>query len=123
AGAAAALGRPRRRGCKLAAVVADFGGEKVGEREEVAGELTEGSIRAEEGRRWELGGEGRSSGRTTMADGGLRLDFGRRRARPSSWRGRVGSGRGCAARSAKDRSGAARFGRRDERQRPARALR
>jgi len=51
------------------AVVADSLGE-VGEGEEVAAELTVGSIWAEKGRERELDGEGRSSAGTAMAAGG-----------------------------------------------------
>jgi len=43
-------------------VVRDSSGERVGEEEGVAWKLTEGSIRAEEGRERGLDGEGRSSG-------------------------------------------------------------
>ena len=53
--------RPRGRGSEPAAVAADSLGEKVGEGEEVAAELTVGSIWAEKGREREFDGEGRSS--------------------------------------------------------------
>jgi len=57
---------PRRRGGDSTAAAADSGGEKLGEREEVAVELTEGSFWAGKCRRWELNEEGRSSTRTAM---------------------------------------------------------
>ena len=52
-------------------------------------------------------------------DGGRRLglDFGRFWARSRSWRVGVGGRRGCAARGATNRGGAASSGRRDERRR------
>ena len=62
--------RPRQRGSEPVAVAADSLGEKVGEGEEVAAELTVGSIWAEKGRERELDGEGRSSAGTAMAAGG-----------------------------------------------------
>ena len=62
--------RPRQRGSEPVVVAADSLGEKVGEGEEVAAELTVGSIWAEKGRERELDGEGRSSAGTAMAAGG-----------------------------------------------------
>ena len=83
AGAAAAHGRPRWRStfpAAVAPVAPESSGEEVGEGEEVAAELTVGSIWAEKGREREFDGEGRSSAerqwRTAVcgldsADGGL----------------------------------------------------
>ena len=80
---------PRWRGGDSTAVAADSGWEKLGEREEVAVELTEGSFWAGNGRRWKLGIEGRSSGMTAMAGDGLSsisAGFGHGRARGwSEW--------------------------------------
>ena len=80
---------PRWRGGDSTAAAADSGGEKLGEREEVAVELTEGSFWAGNGRRWKLGIEGRSSGTTAMAGDGLSsisAGFGHGRARGwSEW--------------------------------------
>ena len=82
-------GGRRRRGGDSTAAAADSGGEKLGEREEVAVELTEGSFWAGNGRRWKLGVEGRSSGKTAMAGNDLSsisAGFGHGRARGwSEW--------------------------------------
>ena len=63
-GAARALAEQLRGG---RAVAVDSPGEKVGEDEGVAGELTVHPIWAEKGRRWELDGEGGAPKRTAMA--------------------------------------------------------
>jgi hypothetical protein len=55
------VAQPRRSGDVPEAAAPDSKGKEVGEGEEVAGELTEGSIWAEEGRERELDGEERSS--------------------------------------------------------------
>ena len=86
---AAARGRVLGSGGDSTAAAADSGGEKLGEREEVAVELTEGSFWAGNGRRWKLGVEGRSSGKTAMAGDNLSsilAGFGYGRARGwSEW--------------------------------------
>ena len=68
----------------------------------------------------DVGGEAR--GVASMVDGGLVRDFGRVGARPRSWVVGVGGRRGCAARGATNRGGAASRGRRDERRRPCSVL-
>ena len=71
---AVAAALPWRRGGAAAAVVADFGGEKDGEREEVAVVLTEGSFWAGKCRRWELNEEGEARVNCNGGRGDLRLD-------------------------------------------------
>ena len=108
--------RPRRHGGAAAAAAPETRGKEVWEQDRVAGELTEVRFWAEGGRERELDGDGEAR-RSGNGDGGPGPDFGRRRAWPSSWRGRVGSGRGCAALGARNRSGVARGGRRRARRR------
>jgi hypothetical protein len=111
---------PRRRSGKSTATAADSGGEKAGERGEVAIELTVGRFWAEETSERELDEEGRSSAGTTMASGGLSSvlsRFGRGRARPRPWRDGRASGRGVVVWSATNRVAAARTCRCDERRR------
>ena len=60
-----------------AAAAPDSSGEEVGEGEEVATELTVGSIWAKEGRKGVVDGEGKASTETAMTDGGARADSGR----------------------------------------------
>ena len=66
----AAVGRPRWRGGGSAAVAPESEGEEVWEDEELAGKLTAGSNRAEDGRRGEFNGEGEASGADDDGGGG-----------------------------------------------------
>ena len=61
--------RPRWHGGAAAAIAPESKGETGGEQEETVGDLTRGSFCAKEGRRKVIGGEGRSSATTVMADG------------------------------------------------------
>jgi len=67
--------RPRRRGGEPATVAAVSAGEKVGEEEEKARNLTVHSNRAKEGRERELDERGRSSNDGNGGRGGLDVDL------------------------------------------------
>ena len=71
--------RPRRRGGVPTPAARDLSGERDGEKEEVARNLTVRSNRAEEGRERELDGRGEASGGNNGGHSGLDADLARER--------------------------------------------